>query len=150
MATVVQSAGEDRRVVSDPYAVCRDACATHLRVAVVTCDLWPSVAHLSIVTHIDDSQVRTRVPCAQFWLRERKKGLGGSWGGGRQGPQGVSQPLTRRRAVSQSYRRHILLVPTSASGPSLANGIWAPDIHLGEPCPVSQRDRLCQRQANNH
>ena len=52
--------------------------------------------------------------------------------------------------MSQSYRCHRIPVSLSASGPSLPNGTRAPDNHLGEPGPASQRDRLCQMQTNNY
>ncbi|XP_057571104.1 hydroperoxide isomerase ALOXE3 isoform X5 [Hippopotamus amphibius kiboko] len=108
------------------------------------------MAHVCVVIHMDDAQVGMQVPCVQFWLTERRKGSWGSWGARRQGLQGISQPLTRSRSVSQSYRRHLVPVSLSASGPSLLSGTQAPDTYLGEPSPASQRDRLCQRQTNNY
>lgn len=52
--------------------------------------------------------------------------------------------------MSQSYTRQRLPVSFSAFGPSLPSEARVPDIYLGEPCPASQRDRLCQRQENNY
>lgn len=148
------SVSGDRRVVSDPHAVCRNACETNLRVAVVMCDRRLSVSHLCMVTHVSDSQVGMWMLCAQLWLRSGGKGLGGvgEFGSGRtdKGLGASVGPLTRRRAVSQSHRRQLLPVCFSAFGPSFPNEARVPDIYLGEPCPASQRDRLCRRQENNY
>lgn len=73
----------NRRVVSDPYTVFRFGCATLLRVAIVTCDLWLSVTHSYKMIHMDDSQVGMWVLCAELLLREEERVLWGSWEVGR-------------------------------------------------------------------
>lgn len=80
--------------------------------AVVTCDLRLSVSHSCIVIHVNDSQIGMWVLCsgvAERW----GKGFGeGEFGSGRvdKSPRASLGPLTRRRAMSQSYRRHLLAV----------------------------------------
>ena len=74
------------------------------------------------------------MPCAHLCLGMGRNRSWGTLGSGRTSTPGhQSGPLTRRRAVSQLYRRYLLLFSISASDPSLRSGTQAPDIHLGEP-----------------